>query len=95
MSRGFHTNRRGGLYVFQDVDENIDYELDWSEWLPSGDTIDSVSYTVNGVTLSASSHNLLSTTIWVRGTDGYVTTHIVSAAGREKDKTITFKERYS
>jgi len=35
-----------GLYISKDVEAQLIYTFDWSEWLDSGDTVDAVEYTV-------------------------------------------------
>jgi hypothetical protein len=88
----FHTDRTGHLYVYQDKDETLDYEIDWTSWL-DGDTIDSVANSASGVSVTSSSNTTTANTIWVQGTSGEVTTTITTASGRIKQKTIKFRER--
>lgn len=35
-----------GLQILKDTEARLIYTFDWSEWLPTGDTIQSVVYTV-------------------------------------------------
>lgn len=35
-----------GLVIDKDVEAQLTYTFDWSAWLPEGDTIDTVEYTV-------------------------------------------------
>lgn len=76
----------------------LDYQWDWSAWLAAGDTI--VSHTVTaaaGLTVDSSSHTGTAVTAWLSGgTEGVmypVTCHIVTAAGREDDRTLMFTMR--
>lgn len=90
--RSIHRDKRGGLYVFQDEDETLDYEINWLAWL-GDDTISSVEYKAQGVTLTSSSNTGGAITIWVKGTTGTVEFTLTTAAGRVKQETITFKEK--
>lgn len=82
-----------GKHYTQDPDDVLDYVIDWSDWL-DGDTIASSSWTVDGVTQDDDDNTTTTTTIWISGGTvgviGSATNHIVTAAGREKDQTITF-----
>lgn len=83
----------------KDPDAVLDYEFDWSAWLGT-DTI--ATHTVTAAAgLTVDSTEATTTTVTARlsgGTDGAsyaVTCHIVTAAGREDDRTatITVQER--
>ena len=78
----------------QDPAAMLDYVFDWSAWL-AGDTIESSTITAPvGVTVTSSATST-AVTVWVSGgTLGGVypvTCHIVTAAGREDDRTLTFR----
>lgn len=68
----------------------LDYEWDWSVWLPTGDTISTVSWTAaDGLTIEtspASSNTTTTATVWLGGgTAGEtynVTCEVTTAAGR-------------
>lgn len=71
----------------------LDYGWDWSEWLPDGDTITASTWTVpTGITKDSDSHDDTTTTIWLRGctvgTEYELVNHIVTADGREDDRTL-------
>lgn len=82
----------------KDPDAVLDYQWDWAgakPWLTDGDTI--VDYTITvpaGLTLDSSEATDTTVTAWLSGgidRETYsVTCHIVTAAGREDDRTITF-----
>lgn len=87
----------------KDGDAVLDYTIDWSQWLPDNDTITSSTFTVQSeadgaVAVDDSSFTTTTTTVWLSGgTAGQrylVTNHIVTAAGREDDRSlrITIKE---
>jgi hypothetical protein len=81
----------------KDPDAVLDYQFDWSAWL-AGDTIASHAVTVpTGLTLVSSSNSSTAVTVWlsggVAGVSYPVTCHIVTAAGREDDRTITIVAR--
>ncbi|WP_025899060.1 phage fiber-tail adaptor protein [Sneathiella glossodoripedis] len=89
--RGLSVGSTGNLIAYQDKDETLDYTIDWSAWLGS-DTISSVAYTANGITLTSSSNTTTSVTVWTTGTAGELVMTITTTAGRVKQETITFKE---
>ena len=83
-----------------DPDAVLDYPVDWSDWLPEGDTIESATVTAEvGVTVGTVDVTSPVVTAWISGgTVGAtydVTYHIVTAEGREDDRSITLvvKER--
>jgi hypothetical protein len=85
----------------QDPDAVLDYTVDWSLWLPEGDTIANSSWVSANPTLlivDSSSFTDTGTTVWlslgagaVAGTRYEVTNHIVTAGGREEDRTLSIK----
>ncbi len=83
----------------KDPDATLDYQWDWSAWL-AGDTIQSHSVTAAaGLTVESSGHTGTAVTVWlsggVVGVAYPVACHVVTAAGREDDRTlmITVRER--
>lgn len=70
----------------------LDYTIDWTRWLPPGDAISSVAWTLSGITNAASSHSTTEATIWLSGgTDGTtydVVCEIVTTGGRTDDRTF-------
>jgi hypothetical protein len=78
----------------KDPQARKDYEFDWSGWLTEGDSISSHTVTAaTGLTLDSSSATSTAVTVWlsggVAGMAYPVTCHIVTAAGREDDRTLT------
>jgi len=76
----------------KDPEAVLDYEIDWSLWL-SGDTITESSWTVeSGLTKGSDFYTDTTTTVWLSGgtvmTTYLAVNHIVTAAGREDDRTI-------
>lgn len=76
----------------KDPDAVLDYAWNWTAWL-AGDTI--ASYTLDvpeGLTLESDSATSSAVTAWlsggVAGQSYAVTCHIVTAAGREDDRTV-------
>jgi len=81
-----------------DPDAKKDYVFDWTAFL-GADTIASYTLTATGdVTIASDSQTDTAVTVWVRGVDdeatGFVTCHIVTAEGREDDRTMTFYGRH-
>lgn len=87
----------GNMIFTKDPDAILDYEIDWSSWLtPGDDTITGSSWTAtSGITIDSDTTTTTTATVWLSGgTAGSfyeVTNHIVTAAGREDDRTITLK----
>jgi len=83
----------GELGSFEkDPEAVLDYTVDWEAWL-DGDTIYTSAWTVpTGITKDSDSNTTTTATIWLSGgTAGElykVKNHIVTAAGREDDRTI-------
>jgi len=80
-----------------------DYKLDWSQWLPTNDTIANSTFTVvdpgaQGVVVDDTAFTSTTATVWLSGglagVRYTVTNHIVTAGGREDDRSlrITVKE---
>lgn len=79
----------------KDPDAVLDYQIDWSNWLDD-DTISTSSWTVpTGITRDSDTNDTTTATIWLSGgtagTSYSVVNHIVTADGREEDRTITIK----
>jgi hypothetical protein len=79
----------------KDPNATKDYPLDWSDWLPEGDTITSSSWIVEeGITevVGKTSHDDTTATIWLSGGtvgESYlVTNRITTAQDRVDDRTI-------
>lgn len=77
----------------------LDYGFDWTAWLATAnpdDTISASTWAVTGsdavLTTSASTHDGQTTTVWLTaGTLGVVykvTNHVVTAGGRQDDRTL-------
>lgn len=80
----------------KDPEAKLDYSIDWSDWLETGDEISTSTWTVpSGITKDSDSKSTQITTIWLSGgTDGEdydLTNHIVTTDGREDDRTITIR----
>ena len=78
----------------KDPDAVLDYQFNWGDWL-GADTIASHTVTAaTGLTVDSSTATSTTVTAWLSGgTEGEtysVTCHIVTAAGREDDRTMTF-----
>ena len=76
-----------------DPDAVLDYEWDWSAWLGT-DTIASHTVTAaTGLTVDSSTATSTAVTAWLSGgsvgASYAVTCHVVTAAGREDDRTVT------
>lgn len=79
----------------------LDYPADWSDWLPLGDTLTDATVTADsGVTIENVQPPFEGVVVaWISGGtagESYtVTYHVVTADGREDDRSITLvcKER--
>jgi hypothetical protein len=77
----------------KDPNAVLDYQWDWSAWLPDDDTIASATVTAeSGLTVDSSSNADATVTAWLSGgtvgSDYNVTCRIVTADGRTDDRTI-------
>jgi hypothetical protein len=80
----------------QDQNEVLDYLVDWSQWLPAGDTIVSSTFTPQtGITTTNTSFTATTTTVWVSGGSSgqsyTIINDITTAAGRRGERTLTFQ----
>lgn len=77
----------------KDADAVLEYVVDWSSWLDD-DTISTSTWAADdaGITLDSDSSTTTTATLWLSGgAIGAVyalTNHIVTAAGREDERTI-------
>ncbi len=92
-----------------DPDAKLDYGHDWAgttahPWLEDGETITASTWSVTfgteaDLTLTASTHDDTTTTVWVEGAGGtlgpvyHITNHVTTSAGREDDRTHILKIR--
>lgn len=79
----------------KDPDAKLDYSVNWSNWLVDGDHVVDATITVPpGLELVSTTVSGQSVIFWLRGgADGQVyrvVCHVVTAAGREDDRTVTF-----
>ncbi len=79
----------------KDPNAVLDYTIDWSDWLVSGDEIinaTAVSVTA-GLTIGSVTSTANVVTVWVSsgvaGSEYDVVIHVTTAGGRQDDRTIT------
>lgn len=85
--------------ITHDPQAKLDYAVDWSAWLQSGETISESTWTVpDGITQAptpAPSNTATVATIWLTGgTVGQnyaVTNHIKTSMGREDDRSLSIR----
>lgn len=86
-------------YPPKDPNDILDYVVDWTSWLPEGDTISTSTFELEpgaeivlGSGIQAPSHTANTTTMWLTGgVEGKmyaITNRIVTAQGRQKDRTV-------
>lgn len=80
----------------KDPDEVLDYQLDWSSRLPTGDTIATSTWIVPiGITKDSDSFTDSTTTIWLSSgtepTSYSLVNRVVTAGGRTMDQTVKIK----
>lgn len=70
-----------GIYIDKDTEAKLDYTLDWSNWLQSGVTISSVTYSFDSIsgdttpiTIVSSNDNTTTTAVIDGGTAGNIYT---------------------
>jgi len=85
-----------GLLVTRDQDDVDDWKFDWSDWLGTDTISSSVVAVESGLTKDSDSitDSSTSVTVWLSGgivgSEYKVTSSIVTTAGREKDRSVTF-----
>lgn len=82
--------------LLKDPSAILDYTFDWSDWLRSGDTISTSSWTVtSGMTKVTDTATTTTATIWVSGGTAGITytakNTIVTAAGRTDSRSLYLK----
>lgn len=80
----------------KDPDATLDFGIDWSDWLASGETISTSVWTVEaGIMEESNSHTDDVATIWLSGgTAGNtytLTNRITTSGGRTDDRSILIK----
>lgn len=78
----------------KDPDAVLDYCIDWSSWLATGESINASTWTVTaGITADSDDNSNTDTVVWLSGGiagNAYeATNHIVTSAGREEDRTLS------
>lgn len=86
--------------MVKDPDAVLDYQIDWSAWLATGETISSSDWVVQtGITENSASNTTTTATIWLSGGEAgvtyRVTNRIVTTANRTNDRSlyITVREQ--
>ena len=82
----------------QDPTAILDHPVDWSDWLQTGETITTATFSItpsSGVTLSGSSHTDTTSTVTVAGlAQGAIyrlSHHIATSVGREDTRSLTIR----
>ena len=81
----------------QDPSAKLDYAEDFSQWLPTGDSLSTATWTVPSGLTQPQTATLVGAkaTVWLAGgTVGQVYTvsvHVVTAQGREDDRSFTVR----
>lgn len=86
------------ISFMKDPDSVLDYAFDWSEWLESGESINSHVITVDGgITKDSSSNSSTIVTVWLSGgtagTNYNIACKIVTSGGRTVERSITIRCR--
>ena len=85
------------LAIFiKDPNAVLDYQIDWSDWLGSTDTISTSAWTVSsGITKASESNTTTTATVWLSGgtagSNYTAANRIVTAGGRTEDRTIQIR----
>ena len=78
----------------KDPDATLDYGFDWSEWLSTGETLSSATWTVpSGITQVSDLITTDDSVIWLSGgtagTNYYVACKITTSSSRIDERTMT------
>ncbi len=88
--------------VIKDPQARLDYGLEWDDWLaPVSDTLSASPWSLpddhDDLTIVSQPFTTLVASVWLTGgqvgCDYIITNHIVTAAGREDDRSIKIKVR--
>lgn len=79
--------------VLKDPDAKLDYGFDWSDWLSTGETISTSTWTVpTGMTQDSSSNTTTIATVWLSGGTVGITyrliNKIVTSQSRTEERSI-------
>lgn len=82
----------------KDPDAKLDYSIDWSEWLATGDAILSAAWTVPvGITKELEQKTTEAVTVWLSGgsagSDYKVACEITTTDARVDERTLTIMVR--
>lgn len=92
-------SNRLAAYI-QDPEDVLDYTVDWSHWLETGDTLVDSTWTSSSVNMALSDDSFTTTTatVWVtfgvdaeEGDQYEAVNHITTDDGRQKDRTLFIK----
>lgn len=80
----------------KDPDATLDYMVDWSSWMVSGDSIVSSTWIVPvGIVKASDSYTSTTATVWLSGgavgSEYSVTNRVVTTQGRIDDRTIVIR----
>jgi hypothetical protein len=80
----------------KDPNAKLDYGIDWSLWLETGETISASIWTlVDGIVGTAASFSSTQTLIWISGGDDgksyHIANRITTSAGRIDERTLLIK----
>jgi hypothetical protein len=83
------------FYATKDPNSDLDYAVNWGDWLVGTDTISTSTWTgPTDLTIYGDSHGTATTTTWISGgTSGEVytvTNRVQTAAGRIDERSIEF-----
>lgn len=79
---------------YHDPQANLDYPIDWADWIQAGDSIAESTWSASptGLTIGTTGIAGTVTSAWVSGgvagTTYTLTNHIVLTSGREDDRSI-------
>lgn len=79
----------------KDPDATLDYEVDWSSWLASGETISAAAWTLSsGLTQTTVNTTATKSTVWLSGgtanSRATAACRITTSLGRVDERTIEF-----
>jgi hypothetical protein len=70
--------------------ENLDYDFDWTDWMPLGDNVQSTVMTADsGITLGAKEQGEYISDVWTLNPAGNIIKQFVSGGTADKDYKIT------
>lgn len=77
-------------FFFKDPDANKDYDFDWTDWMPTGDSISSSTVEAeDGITLGSKQQGNYIAGVWTPSASGSIIKQFISGGDALQDYRVT------